>query len=88
MKLWAMLKETCDSAARQWVLAATPNREPEPYETETYINKRWVRVTIDFNGEKKPPCRRAGDAGELTSDRREKAEPTKIERRLEQYSYE
>jgi hypothetical protein len=68
MKSKAMLKEACDSAARQWVLAADPNREPEPYEEETYINGRWVMVSIQYNGEKMAPRRRAGDAPRVSDE--------------------
>ena len=68
----AMLQEACASVARQWVLAANPHRAPQPFEYYVYVEGRWVWVRIQFNGEEKPPRRRASDRDqieEITNDR-------------------
>jgi hypothetical protein len=59
MKTKAALREICGAAARVWTLTARPGKEPEPMSEYIYVEHRWVMVTIQYNGEEKPPRRRA-----------------------------
>lgn len=52
----AFFREACGNAARVWVLAG------EPGPVEVYVEGRWIMVTIQPNGQKRPPHRRAEDA--------------------------
>lgn len=53
----AALREVCSTAARVWSLSGSPKK----FEHYTYVNNRWVLVTVEFNGEEAPPKRRAED---------------------------
>lgn len=60
------LREICGALARIWVLTKRPGkREPDRFEHYVYVDKRWVRVIVEFNGEiEKPPRRRKDDKDE------------------------
>jgi menaquinone-dependent protoporphyrinogen IX oxidase len=74
MKTKAALREICATAARVWPMTARPGRDPERFEHYEYVDHRWVRVIVEYNGEEKPPRRRVDDTvkkrlEDLTSDR-------------------
>lgn len=53
----AYLREAVGNAARVWVLSGA-----KPTKLYTYVENRWVEISLQFNGEEAPPQRRAGDA--------------------------
>lgn len=57
------LREACGNAARVWVLAGA-----KPTKQYTYVDNRWVEISIRFNGEEAPPRRREG---EMTADEKQ-----------------
>jgi hypothetical protein len=49
-------RETYDHAARIWVLAGA-----KPGKYYSYVENRWVEISLKYNGEEAPPRRREAD---------------------------
>lgn len=50
------LAEAVGNAARVWVLTGA-----KPTKLYTYVENRWVEISLQFNGEENPPKRRVED---------------------------
>lgn len=51
------LREAAGNAARVWVLTGA-----KPAKLYVYVDRRWVEVSLAYNGEEAAPRRRAEDA--------------------------